>query len=495
MNSIASGKVQESSAAFTAAEQGVDGSVRVWQVLLLLAIVLRLVTLPLVPLTDHTEARYAEIARLMVQSGDWISPHITPQEVFWAKPPLSTWSQALLMQALGVNEWSGRLAAWLWSLAALASFAWLLRDSVSRVHRWAMLTALMLCPMFFICAGAVMTDATLSACVLLVQAAWWHVLTAKEGDARRRAGRILALGLGLALLTKGPAAVVLALLPVLMHAGWRRHWSAVMNVLRDPVAWLVWMAVGLPWYVAAELKTPGFIQYFVLGEHVMRFIQPGWKGDRYGFAHAEPLGMIWVFTLVSALPWFLMAVVRWPWLRFKQGRGAAAATLRQTVGAELASYALCITLAPLLLFSAAGNIIMTYSMTALPGVVLLVFALWPAGSLLKPGVAAVAAAVLALMAWLFVAKVPELSERSSDKVLIQAFERACGPRVCGLHYEDKPPYSAYFYTQGRLYQDMVAQAGAPSFVVRSKAKIPAADQATLTCNKDACLLPSSPSQP
>jgi len=192
MNSIASGKVQESSAAFTAAEQGVDGSVRVWQVLLLLAIVLRLVTLPLVPLTDHTEARYAEIARLMVQSGDWISPHITPQEVFWAKPPLSTWSQALLMQALGVNEWSGRLAAWLWSLAALASFAWLLRDSVSRVHRWAMLTALMLCPMFFICAGAVMTDATLSACVLLVQAAWWHVLTAKEGDARRRAGRILA---------------------------------------------------------------------------------------------------------------------------------------------------------------------------------------------------------------------------------------------------------------------------------------------------------------
>ncbi|MBV8468545.1 MAG: glycosyltransferase family 39 protein [Burkholderiaceae bacterium] len=458
-----------------------------------MAIAVRLLTLPLIPLTDHTEARYAEIARLMAQFGDWISPHITPQEVFWAKPPLSTWSQALLMRWLGVNEWSGRLAAWLWSLMALGCFHWMLRGSVSQAHRLAMLAALMLCPMFFICAGAVMTDATLSACVLLVQAAWWRVLAAGSADRRRqrRAGRILALGLGLALLTKGPAAAVLALLPVLMHAAWRRHWAAVKLVLRDPVAWIIWMAVGLPWYVAAELKTPGFIQYFVLGEHVMRFIQPGWKGDRYGFAHAEPLGMIWAFTLVSALPWVLMAAVRWPWLRWKQGRGAAAAVLRQAVGSELASYALCITLAPLLLFSAAGNIIMTYSMTALPGMVILAFGLWPARSLQGYRVAAGAGAVLALMAWLFVAKVPAVSERSSDKVLIQAYERACGPRACGLRYEDKPPYSAFFYTQGRLYDGIRAEAGAPTFVVRSKAKIPNAERDTLACNKDACLLPSS----
>ncbi|MDL2339624.1 MAG: hypothetical protein QFE16_17460, partial [Pseudomonadota bacterium] len=55
-----------------------------------LTALMRLMTLGLYPLTDTTEARYAEIARKMVELGDWITPWYDYGVPFWAKPPLST---------------------------------------------------------------------------------------------------------------------------------------------------------------------------------------------------------------------------------------------------------------------------------------------------------------------------------------------------------------------------------------------------------------------
>jgi len=458
---------------------------------LLLCLLLRLATLPLMPLTDHTEARYAEIARLMLVLQDWISPHITPEQVFWAKPPLSTWGQALSMQVLGVSEWAARLPSVLWCMSCLAAFAWMLKNTVSQARLSVLLVALALCPLFFISAGAVMTDATLAACVMLVQAAWWRLLQ----HGRRSDGWLLAAGLGLALLTKGPAAAALALLPVIMHASWRKHWGAALRVLRDPLAWLIWIALAAPWFVIAELKTPGFIEYFVLGEHVMRFLQPGWQGDRYGFAHAEPFGIIWVYALLAALPVMPILLIAAPWMRWKQGAGALARRFALNGGVELACYALCLALAPLLLFSFARNLIFTYAMTALPGLVLLGVGILPEAQLLRARTLAVALAWLTLYAWAFVGKLPEIGNQQSDKPLIAAFEQACARPPCGLRYEAKPPYSAYFYTSGRLYQGMLAAPGSASFKVVARNKKAAPPAGALACNKEQCLWPDEATLP
>jgi hypothetical protein len=48
----------------------------------------------LIPLLDKTEARYAEIARIMWDTNQWIMPQIDYGIPFWAKPPLSTWLSA-----------------------------------------------------------------------------------------------------------------------------------------------------------------------------------------------------------------------------------------------------------------------------------------------------------------------------------------------------------------------------------------------------------------
>ncbi|MDC8785104.1 ArnT family glycosyltransferase [Roseateles koreensis] len=458
-----------------------------WLGLLGLLLVLRLLSLGAMPLTDHTEARYAEIARLMVVQGDWISPHITPDEVFWAKPPLSTWTQAAAMAALGVSEWAARLPAVAWSLLSLWALAWMLRVSLSALQVSVALVALVLSPLFFISAGAVMTDATLGACVMLVQAAWWRVLQS-EGAARTKYARVLALGMALALLTKGPAAAVLALLPILLHAGWRRHWPVVLSVLRDPSVWLICLGLSLPWYVVAEIKTPGFLQYFVLGEHVMRFLQPGWTGDRYGFAHAQPRGIIWAFTVVAALPAVVVMLLRLAGLRWGQGRGAVQRQLVASGGTELASYAVCIVLAPLLLFSFARNLIFTYAMTALPGLAILAVQVFSERTFEHIKAGAIAGVLGLVFAWAFLIKLPEIGRQHSDLPLIQAYEAACPAQDCRLSYVRKPPYSAYFYTAGRLYAGMPGQPGAPAFVVQPFAKNSSPPIAALACNKEQCLL-------
>ena len=59
------------------------------------------------------------------------------------------------------------------------------------------------------------------------------------------------------------------------------------------------LALAVPWYVMAEQATPGFLDYFLVGEHFRRFTVSGWEGDLYGNAHTEPLGTIWLFWVYA----------------------------------------------------------------------------------------------------------------------------------------------------------------------------------------------------
>ena len=62
------------------------------------------------PFTDSTEARYAEIARKMVETGDWITPQFDYGVPFWGKPPLHTWLSALGMKLFGVGAFGARIS-------------------------------------------------------------------------------------------------------------------------------------------------------------------------------------------------------------------------------------------------------------------------------------------------------------------------------------------------------------------------------------------------
>ena len=83
--------------------------------LLLLAASIRLATLGCYPLTDNTEARYAEVSQEMLSTGDWITPQLHGQK-YWSKPPLSIWAASASMALLGRHEFSARLPSFLFSM-------------------------------------------------------------------------------------------------------------------------------------------------------------------------------------------------------------------------------------------------------------------------------------------------------------------------------------------------------------------------------------------
>ena len=118
----------------------------------------RFIGMTLFPLVDTTEPRYAEIARLMAETGDWITPWFEPGPPFWGKPPLSFWAQAASLKLFGLSEFSLRLPAWfatigiVWLTWCLAKHA---RGAV--VARWSILV-LSTMALTYISAGAVMTD-------------------------------------------------------------------------------------------------------------------------------------------------------------------------------------------------------------------------------------------------------------------------------------------------------------------------------------------------
>ncbi|MCS3805007.1 4-amino-4-deoxy-L-arabinose transferase-like glycosyltransferase [Chromobacterium alkanivorans] len=340
-----------------------------WQqgavVVLLLLLLLRLVGMWAIPLTDTTEARYGEIARKMLETGNWVTLWHDYGIPFWAKPPLSSWLSAAGMGLFGVNEIAARLPSLLLAVATLGLSAHLMRKRSGGDA--AMAAALILASglLFLGAAGTVMTDPALLFCVTLSQAAFWHALT--RGS--RGWGYVFFVGLGLGLLAKGPLAIVLVGMPIFFWVLLRMQWLALWRKLPWISGTLLMFAVAAPWYALAELRTPGFLDYFIMGEHVSRFLDAGWKGDKYGFAHATPRGMIWLYALAAIFPWSL-AMLAWL-LR----HGAKLPRLcRDDDGWQL--YLALWTLMTLLFFTLSGNIIFPYSLPMLPGCALLFAELW-----------------------------------------------------------------------------------------------------------------------
>ncbi len=179
---------------------------------LAILVLMRIATLGVYPLMDTTEARYGEIARKMVELGDGITPWFDYGVPFWGKPPLSFWLTAASFKLFGINEFAARLPHLLGALLVV----WLIWDWQARSsRREAMLAIVLLASsaLFFVAAGAVMTDMTLTVGTTLAMRGFWLGLHGTD-TGRRRERWLLFLGLAVGLLAKGPIVLVLTGLPI-----------------------------------------------------------------------------------------------------------------------------------------------------------------------------------------------------------------------------------------------------------------------------------------
>lgn len=413
-------------------------------------VAVRLVTLGAYPLMDSTESRYAEIARKMLETGNWLTPLFDYGVPFWGKPPLSTWLSAAAMAVLGVGEFAARLPSFLLALACGIPVALHAALRGGRDQGAWTLALFASTGLVFVAAGAVMTDPALAFGTTMSMTGFW---VAVSGPDRHRAAATTAffVGLALGLLAKGPVAVVLTFLPV---GGWvlaTRRWHDAWTRLPWVGGLLLTAALAIPWYWAAERATPGFLDYFLVGEHWKRFVESGWKGDLYGAAHSRPRGMIWLYWIAVALPWSAVALA-WLLRALARRRGE----LRALVADPWRLYLLLWTAAPMVFFTVSGNILATYVLPGLPAFALLVGDVWRPRDddtrALRSPVRDLLVAGLALPV-LFVAGILLAHDRFerelSHKALVQTWAGKRANNGERLVYVGRPPPSAEFYSRGK----------------------------------------------
>ncbi len=322
---------------------------------------MRLLWMATLPLADTTEPRYAEIARLMAVTGDWITPWFEPGVPFWGKPPASFWAQAISFRLLDISAFSARLPAWIASLLTVLLIA-RLRPGYQGVLAAAIYLTMAL-P--YVSAGTVMTDTFLTLGTTLAMSA--VIICLRDGASLW--GWAFFIGLAIGLLAKGPLTLVLVGIPLLGWLAATRDWRRLWLALPWVSGILLLALLVIPWYLLAELKTPGFLNYFLIGEHFKRFVVSEWAGDLYGSAHDYPRGTIWLHWVLASFPWSIIAfaIAARRWLR----RWPIFAGLRPDPD-RLRWLLLAAALTPPFFFTFAGNILWTYVLPGLPFAALLI---------------------------------------------------------------------------------------------------------------------------
>jgi len=110
-------------------------------------------------------------------------------------------------------------------------------------------------------------------------------------------------------LTKGPIALAMLGIPLLVWIAFTKQWKLIKTYLWWPGV-LIFTAICLPWFILAEMRTPGFSYYFFVNENFLRFVSKQY-GDFYGSGHVLFHGVAIIFMLISILPLGLMTLRYW----------------------------------------------------------------------------------------------------------------------------------------------------------------------------------------
>ncbi len=244
------------------------------------------------------EGRYAEIAREMAATGDWLTPRLNGLKYF-EKPPLQYWLTAAAFDAFGVGNATARLPTVAPTLVAalFIGFAGLRLGG----------------PMLGVCAAAALLgsagyavgghvlalDGLLTATFAVALAAF---LLAQRDDATPRSERAYMLlawaAMAAATLAKGLIGIVIPAATLVLYTAITRDY-ALWRRLHLGWGIAVYLALAAPWFVAVSIANPEFFQFFFIHEHFQRYLT----------TEHRRVGAWWYFVPLLALgvlPWLTM---------------------------------------------------------------------------------------------------------------------------------------------------------------------------------------------
>ncbi|MBM3776797.1 MAG: glycosyltransferase family 39 protein [Acidimicrobiia bacterium] len=302
------------------------------------------------------EPRYASVARAMADSGDWVTPRLNG-EPWFEKPVLYYWGAAASFLAFGDSEAAARLPSAMAATAATLAVALLAARTSGAPAAFAVLLILPTTIAALAFSRGASTDMPFTGTLTLafVAAAFVLMQTPEAGTPRTRWAALLAWGasLGLSVLAKGPAGVLLAGGSIALWMLVTRRWREGLR-LAHPAAIATALAVALPWYALCALRNPEFFQVFVIEHNLQRFLTPV-------FQHEQP---VWYFALV-----LILGFVPWTPLLAPAIRDA----VREIRGprATVRTLALCWAIVPFVFFSASQSKLPGYILPIFPPLVLL----------------------------------------------------------------------------------------------------------------------------
>ena len=227
------------------------------------------------PLFEPDEARNAQLAINIIESGDWLSLTLA-EEPYWDKPPLQMWAIAASYKLFGISPLATRIPGVLATVLTILFTLIIGRRLVG--FRPALLGSLLLilCSGFLVIGRYVTMDASLTCCVTVMTLA---LFAAAENRFTLQYVLLAGVAAGIGLLVKGPVILVLGLPPVIAAM-----WLSGSQTLLKKQLWLVFLApailIAAPWFLATALVSPDFVIYFFWKHHVVRFSD--------AFNHREP---------------------------------------------------------------------------------------------------------------------------------------------------------------------------------------------------------------
>ena len=299
-------------------------------------------------LTESSEARYAEIGREMVISGDYLHPQLLGIS-HYHKPPVTYYLTALGYKIFGVNEFGARFflsVALIIQLLLVFKIALLLFKE-EKIALWSAVIYLSF-PVVLIATRNLTTDAYLTTFIIAAIFLWLK---------RKNNGSLIYLygfyaALGLAFLTKGPVVVlpVVTFITVYKIVNKERLRVTIHSVLGV----ILMLAISASWFVAVVVDHPNLWDYFITEQIVNRSL------NAQSFHRDKPFWYYLLFAPLVGLPWFGFIITD-----FIKNRKQIKNTNRQ-------AFILAITVAVLLLvFSLFSSKLILYILPVYPFLALL----------------------------------------------------------------------------------------------------------------------------
>lgn len=290
------------------------------------------------------EPRYADVAREMFVSGDYVTPRLTGENWF-EKPALMYWLAAIGYAVFGVGETGARLPSALGATLSVFLIYWCGRRVFDRAVGFTAAAIMSTSVGFFALARAASMDMLLTTS-LTAALAFFLVALNTETEGRRWFFYAFYASLGFGFLAKGPVALILPALSLGLFMLWRgsRH------------GWKRWHPEGLaitalvagPWYgLVTWVNGSEFFEVFFLNHNLQRF-----TSEVHG--HPQPFYFYLPTLLLLFFPWSFVLI---PALRQRYTRAEQLTLLWAVV--------------PLVFFSLAGSKLPAYILPAVPPLALL----------------------------------------------------------------------------------------------------------------------------